>query len=151
MRDTMFRVLLLAAGAAPGCAPNALSPRAEGAEYVFVPNTDRKVRICRGELLLVGRLDAEGSFRELVRYKRGQQLTGGVGGVLINDTMPDGSPRPVYEYRSGMLIKGELHDDGSFVPEIGSTIIPFKDYRYAPDAIPIWNLPGRFKSSDLKK
>lgn len=34
----------------------------------------------------------------------------------------------VYEYRSGRLIKGRLQESGNFVPEVGSTILDFKDY-----------------------
>ena len=47
----------------------------------------------------------------------------------------------VYEYRSGRLIAGTLYDSGNFAPEIGSTILDFKDYN--PESTRrIYNLPG---------
>ena len=47
----------------------------------------------------------------------------------------------VYEYRSGRLIAGTLYDTGNFAPEIGSTILDFKDYN--PESKRrIYNLPG---------
>jgi hypothetical protein len=59
-------------------------------------------------------------------------------------TMNMGKSRQRYEFRSGRLIKGEFDADNNFVPEAGSTVISFKDYIFTPDAIPIWNLPGKF-------
>ena len=50
----------------------------------------------------------------------------------------------VYEYRSGRLIKGVLDRDGNFVPELGSRIFAFEDYKYGKDAPRIYNLPGYF-------
>jgi len=38
--------------------------------------------------------------------------------------------------------------DGNFVPELGSKVIKFEDYKYEPDAIRIWNLPGYFMRRD---
>ncbi len=38
--------------------------------------------------------------------------------------------------------------DGRFVPDVGAKIIHFNDYRYAPSAIHIWNLPGYFKKKE---
>lgn len=35
--------------------------------------------------------------------------------------------------------------DGRFVPDADSEITDFKDYRYGPDAIRIYNLPGYFE------
>lgn len=153
MTRQIVRALLLVIGAAaPGCAPNAPPPsRGEesGSEYVFVPNTDRRVGIIRGNLRLCGHLDTAGNFRELFRLKHGQPTSGGAWSETINWA---GGSRPVYEYRSGLLIKGEIHEDGNFVPEVGSTVIRLEDYRYSPDAIRIWNLPGWFvKKSELKE
>jgi hypothetical protein len=55
-----------------------------------------------------------------------------------------------YEFRSGRLILGETLEDGRFVPEIGSEVIDFKDYKYSPSAIRIYNLPGSFVEVDPK-
>jgi hypothetical protein len=48
---------------------------------------------------------------------------------------------PVYEYRSGRLIKGTLHAYGNFEPEVGSYVTRFKDYT-PYDRRRIYNLPG---------
>ncbi|OWK41792.1 hypothetical protein FRUB_03870 [Fimbriiglobus ruber] len=51
-----------------------------------------------------------------------------------------------------MLIPGEIRPLGQFVPEVGGKIIRFADYRYNPEAKPIWNLPGKFiLAKDLEK
>src|SRR5262249_51079484 len=49
----------------------------------------------------------------------------------------------VYEYRVGNLIKGTLDIEGNFIPELGSEVIPFTDYRYDGEALRIYNLPGK--------
>jgi hypothetical protein len=56
---------------------------------------------------------------------------------------------PAYEYRSGRLIRGDLHESGNFVPELGSKVIDFKDYD--PEKEPrrrIYNLPGELKKAE---
>jgi hypothetical protein len=123
-------------------------------EYVFVPDTTRWVMIERWvgkeprTVLLRGKLDAEGNFVQHAKYES-IILSCPPGCTLINS--PGDSPKPVYEFRSGRLIKGQLMPDGNFVPDVGSTVIHFQDYRYSPDAIPIWNLPGYFKKkADMK-
>jgi hypothetical protein len=59
---------------------------------------------------------------------------------------------PVYEYRSGRLIKGELDKEGDFIPDLGSKVTDFKDYRPGKGVPVIYNLPGRFvKKSEIKK
>jgi hypothetical protein len=50
----------------------------------------------------------------------------------------------VYEYRSGRLIKGVIDTKGYFVPDLDGKVIEFKDYKYKPGGIHIWNLPGEF-------
>lgn len=56
------------------------------------------------------------------------------------DTQDD--PEEAYEYRSGRLIKGMLHKTGNFVPELGSTVLAFKDHDPLRDRRRIYNLPG---------
>jgi hypothetical protein len=108
-------------------------------EYVFVEDTDRLVVIVRGELLLFGKLDQRGEFLEQSRLKRGGPLS--VPGEILNP--PTEKPVPVYEFRSGRLIKGVLDTKGYFVPDLDAKVMEFKDYRFGPKEIPIWNLPGR--------
>ena len=47
----------------------------------------------------------------------------------------------VHEFRSGRLLTGVLHDTGNFVPEIGSTVMDFKD-NDPKSGRRIYNLPG---------
>ena len=153
-RLTVHTLLLATAACAAGhgCAPSAVPPpRAgeAGEKYVFVPDTDRLVEIVRGDLVLTGKLDINGDFLEDPHHRRKTNMPvySQPSIVLLN-----ANQGPAYEYRSGQLIKGVIADWGNFVPEIGSAVVPFTDYRYGPDALPIWNLPGRFvKKSDLKK
>lgn len=166
MRGTMFRILLLAAGVAPGCAPNAPPPpagEAGASEYVFVPDTDRLVaieRVTPESTTLIGRLDIAGNFLEDPPpdkappgpppdpAKRGIPVINAPYVTAVGERVPQAA----YEYRSGRLVKGVIDPNGNFVPEPGSKVIAFADYRYTPGGLPIWNLPGRFvKKSELKK
>jgi hypothetical protein len=117
-------------------------------KFVFVQDTDRRVAIDRGDVELIGKLDEAGNFTEKFKHVKHTFYSGPLY-YRINST--DGKPRKVYEFRSGRLIKGELDTSGNFVPEVGSTVISFKDYKYSPDAIPIWNLPGKFVIEGDKK
>ena len=69
------------------------------------------------------------------------------------DGQADDDPEPVYEYRSGRLIWGKLQASGNFVPELGSTVLDFKDYD--PEWGPtrqrrIYNLPGTLRRIEKK-
>src|SRR5262249_33357830 len=124
-RDVVRSLLLIAWAAGPQPGPGAPPPPAGDSEYVFVPNTDRYVTIERGDIELLGKLDSDGYFLESARFSRhGFASAGTKPSVLIN-----GNPGPAYEYRSGRLIKGVIRADGNFVPDIGSKVILFKDYR----------------------
>jgi hypothetical protein len=139
-----------------GCAP--ANPPKES--YVFIANTDRWVCMFRGDWELIGKLDTNGEFIHEYKLKAGQPSSAGLPArEFINGTGSLTKPRKVYEYRSGMLIPGELQPGrfaaGPFVPEAGGKIIAFKDYEYSPSAPPIWNLPGVFvteeEAAKLKK
>jgi uncharacterized protein (TIGR03067 family) len=130
---------------------SAPAPPAE--EYVFVRDTDRwvgivKKEICKGkisrEIRLVGKLDANGDFTQVYRFETPPSMSPNY--TLIN--LPGPKAKKVYEFRSERLIKGDLMLEGNFVPDADSTIVKFEDYKYSPDAIPIWNLPGSFMKKD---
>jgi hypothetical protein len=110
----------------------------------FDLNLSRRVALISGDHLLRGRLDRDGNFLIEARYPR-NSLYSGPRYELINAPV-----QVVYEFRSGRLIKGEIINDGRFVPEIGSEVIDIKDYKYSPGAIRIYNLPGRFVEADPK-
>jgi hypothetical protein len=50
-----------------------------------------------------------------------------------------------YEYRSGRLLKGVLLKNGTFVPDLDSVVLDFKEYVPGEKALRIYNLPGRLK------
>jgi hypothetical protein len=52
---------------------------------------------------------------------------------------------PTYEYRSGRLLKGILLKNGSFVPDLDSRVLDFKEYVPGEKSLRIYNLPGRLK------
>ena len=116
--------------------------------YVFVENTDRWVGIARGDWYLVGKLDKNGDFIHEIKLKKGQGSTLLPAHGVINSSGHATRSKKAYEFRSGMLIPGEIRPDGYFVPEAGGKIIPFKDYEYGPTALPIWNLPGLFVTEE---
>lgn len=123
---------------------NADSPRVGRAtdEYEFVLDTDQFVLVNRtAGRFSIGKLDPAGNF---VPDKRWLMLEpGAVSGVPPTKGIT--LRGPAYEYRSGRLVKGELDEDGNFLPEIGSKVLDFKDYRYSDKALRIYNLPGYFK------
>ena len=114
--------------------------------YKFVSNTERWVCVIRNNGQFLGKLDLHGEFTQEKRMPAGSWSVGVPPHVVING----GSPRKAYEFRSGVLIPGEIQDDGRFVPEVGGKIIKFSDYTYTPTASRIWNLPGYFVSIEPK-
>jgi hypothetical protein len=123
-------------------------PRPTQDEYEFKLDSDRVVVIMRGDYYLFGKLDKSGDFAETGKASITSGLSAGSSAILNH---PFIRGRAVYEYRSGRLIKGMLDRSGAFVPEVSSKVIDFKDYRYSPDAIHIWNLPGTFVPKNPKK
>jgi hypothetical protein len=111
-------------------------------KYRFVEDTSREVAVYRGEFVLLGKLDRYGEFQLESKNLKNSTSLPQWRQIAINPPTPAG--KKVYEFRSGRLIKGEIKDDGSFVPDLGSKVIEFKDYTYDPEGIQIYNLPGRF-------
>jgi hypothetical protein len=127
-------------------------------EYVFQQDLKLTVGFLRRGYVHIGRLDAEGNFIEDRRmtpilHPKLPRISGLARQIemeeeflasisIIND--PKQVNEIVYEYRSGRLIKGNLTDEGSFVPTVGERTILFTDYQYRPGAIRIYNLPGKF-------
>lgn len=148
LRPTSAVVFLSAALALPMSDRPALPDPPKG-RYVFVQNTDRYVGIIRGNWHLVGKFDANGEFFQDMKLKKGQGYSAGIPPHgIINSSGHATLSRKVYEFRSGVLVPGEIRPDGYFVPEAGGKIIRFKDYQYSPTATPIWNLPGVFVTEE---
>jgi hypothetical protein len=115
-------------------------------KYRFVEDVTREVAVYQGEFVLLGKLDKYGEFQIESKNLKNSTSLPQWRKIAINDPTPAG--KKVYEFRSGRLIKGEIKDDGSFVPDLGSKVVEFKDYKYSPDGIQIYNLPGRFVEAD---
>ncbi|HVK15498.1 MAG TPA: hypothetical protein VM533_01030 [Fimbriiglobus sp.] len=124
--------------------PAISEPPAPGdSEYMFVQDTKHTVSILRGGYMLVGKLDGRGNFTEGYRYHASEPRSSGSGGPARN-RFASIRPEKAYEYHSGILIPGEMYPDGTFLPQVGGTIIKFADYKMTAKSPPIWNLPGWF-------
>jgi hypothetical protein len=58
---------------------------------------------------------------------------------------------PVFEYRSRRLIPGNLDEDGTFLPDVGSRVVDFQDYHPGSGVRRVYNLPGRFVEKGEKE
>jgi hypothetical protein len=116
-----------------------------GDEYMFVAHRERYLIAYLKPWYLIGQLDADGDFTFLGKYNE-------IGAdpkhpfPVINAFGPN--PKAVYEFRSNRLIKGTMRQDGTFLPDLDSKVTRFEDYKYGPEAAPIWNLPGYFMHKD---
>jgi len=84
----------------------------------------------RGDLVQIGEINQFGDFVE---------RPGDPDPLFRIYNKPRQPKEPVYEYRAGTLTKGVLLDNGDFVPDAGSTVISFKDYKPGKDAPRIYN------------
>jgi hypothetical protein len=122
-------------------------PQPHAAEdYVFVQDLDRRVGVHRGEWNVYGQFNAEGEL-----LADGRQGNGGPGklfywmGPVINNLQ---EPQACFELHSGRLVKGVMDTFGHFTPDLGSQVTKFEDYKYSPEGLHIWNLPGSFMRRD---
>jgi len=118
-------------------------------EYEYVAETSRWVMLVQGETESIGKLDATGNFtpdKRWFQFRKGQSLSSVPPNRVINEPAQKG----IFEFRSGRLIPGDLDKDGNFVPTVGRRVVDFKEYRYGPKALNIYNLPGRFVKKEKK-
>ena len=118
----------------------------EEKQYEYRQALKRLVALSREEGIYFGHLDARGNF---VKLPGAKPLDGSFGPKSIN--WRRNADESVYEFRTGALIKGKFDARLNFIPDVGSTVISFKDYRYSKDAIRIYNLPGTFVEKTDKK
>ncbi len=120
--------------------------------YEYVEDTSRIIGVELHQMLLLGKLDAAGNFIQnpgSFPFKAGGAMSPGAPNEIINCRAP--GKEHVYELRSGRLIKGELDKEGNFIPDLGSKVLDFKDYRFKKkDPVYIYNLPGYFKEKKEK-
>jgi hypothetical protein len=101
----------------------------------------------QGTKKYLGRLDAAGNFiaEDTFGFPLNSPLgIGKAANARITNAPSDGMSERAYEYRSGRLVKGTLVKDGHFVPDKGSSVIPFEKYVPIRGNLRIYNLPGRF-------
>jgi hypothetical protein len=137
----------------PGVAPAEPIPQqAEPVQYEFRQDLTLYYRLVRGDTQVFGHVDAAGNFiaeRGIGVYGRGA-LSAIPPSRPLN--LPTKLPHePVYEYRSGRLIPGNLDDDGNFLPDLGAKVTDFQDYHPVPGARRIFNLPGYFVEKGKKE
>jgi hypothetical protein len=138
----------------PGVAPAQQSPeQAKVVEYEFRQDLTFYYLLVRGDTEVFGNVDAAGNFlaeRRIGVYRRGQPLSAIPPSRPLN--LPTKLPHePVYEYRSGRLVPGNLDDDGNFLPDLGAKVTDFQDYHPVPGARRIFNLPGYFVEKGKKE
>lgn len=139
---TLVTVALVIAGLKAGV------PSAEPMTYKFVSDTDRLVGVVwwADDVHLIGKINKSGDFvHEIKNIHKSWSL-----GIPPHSVINGGPKRKAFEFRSGVLIPGEIQDDGRFVPEVGGKIIKFADYTYSLTAPRIWNLPGYFVPNEPK-
>jgi hypothetical protein len=113
-------------------------------QYVYEQDLTRIVALERLGLFYLGHLDAAGNFIEDITFEPFRVNAPYSGPHFRELNWPRTKTEKVYEYRSGRLIRGRWSEDGNFVPDLGSKVIEFGEYRYSPNAPRIYNLPGRF-------
>jgi hypothetical protein len=119
---------------------------AEGEKVRYEYREDLKpyVGLLRQGRVALGHLDAKGNFIPLPKVEPidpRNPFSGPAYTVINRPTRPH---EPVYEFRSGLLVKGKLTEEGDFVPDEGGKVLPLRDYRYGKGAPRIYNLPGKF-------
>jgi hypothetical protein len=125
---------------------------AEEYEYVFQLDLTPLLGIVRDGKCWLGHLNDSGDFvpdhsEHLPQgFKAGQPFSSVSLFTFLNFPKII-TGESVFEFRSGRLIKGVLHQDGRFVPDVDSKVIDLKDYlkdyRPGPGEVRIYNLPGR--------
>jgi hypothetical protein len=147
MGKPLLAIIVFAIPTLPISGRGDVVPAPASQQYVFVQHLDRIVAVRRGFWVSYGQLNADGELIADGKHHAGRREANLPYRLIANELTYE-QPKACYELHSGRLIKGAMTKAGSFVPEEGSTVIRFEDYHYAPDALPIWNLPGYFTRRD---
>src|SRR5262245_27601536 len=119
-------------------------PEGEKVQYEYREDLKPVVGLLRQGRVALGHLDPKGNFLPLPKVEPidpRQPFSGPAYTIINRPTRPN---EPVYEFRSGLLVKGKLTEAGDFVPDEGGKVIALRDYRYGKEAPRIYNLPGKF-------
>lgn len=120
--------------------------------YEYVPLPDRLVAYFTPEALVLGKLTADGEFREgwsvplqsgVLRYSGPKHTKLPIG--------LEWKGSAVYELREGSLVPGRVNNRGEFVADAKAKPVPFAEYAFTPGDPPVWNLPGEFRPMGLKR
>jgi hypothetical protein len=120
--------------------------QAEGQKVQYEYREDLKpyVGLLRQGLVALGHLDPKGNFIPLPKVEPIDPRNPFSGPAYTIINRPIRPNEPVYEFRSGLLVKGKLTEEGDFVPDQGGKVIPLRDYHYGKEAPRIYNFPGKF-------
>jgi hypothetical protein len=120
--------------------------QAEGEKVQYEYRQDLKpyVGLLRQGLVALGHLDPKGNFIPLPKVEPIDPRNPFSGPTYSIINRPTRSNELVYEFRSGLLVKGKLTEEGDFVPDEGGKVIALRDYNYGKEAPRIYNLPGKF-------
>jgi hypothetical protein len=119
-------------------------PEGEKVQYEYREDLKPYVGLLRQGRVALGHLDAKGNFIPLPKVEPidPRNPFSGPHYTIIN--RPSRPNEPVYEFRSGLLVKGKLTEAGDFVPDEGGKVIPLRAYHHGKEAPRIYNLPGKF-------
>lgn len=131
---------------APNTVKKQNDPKSASTDQIYDFELDLSVEYSRhfGDWLYFGKLDQYGEFvfsgtKMPINVVTGPKYYAGSDVPLMSHV----KQKEVYEFRSKTLIPGVI-EKGEFIPELGGKIIDFEEYKYAKDARPIYNLPGKF-------
>lgn len=118
-------------------------------EYDFVEDTNRYVAWKRNGVFFLGRIDKHGNLIPERSHQGSVQISRLPPYTYITTPTPVGES--VFEFRSGMLIRGSINSEHAFIPTLGAQVLPFREYKYGPAAPRIYNLPGYYARTDKPK
>jgi hypothetical protein len=115
--------------------------------FEYIQNLKPLVSVQRNGMEYLGHLDAAGNFvpdSSRKPFPVGSLRHSAPSYRMLN--FPARRPiEEVFEFRSGMLIRGVLTMAGEFIPDEGVAVSAFKDYDYKTNSRRIYNLPGSFE------
>jgi hypothetical protein len=135
-----------ALAAAPGTRGDQPAAQPGGGDYLYVEDLGRIVGVCRGSWMVYVKLDAQGELIPEGKHHPALPSSNIPSYTPVNFVL--GEPRPCYELHSGRLVKGVMTNTGHFVPDAGSTVKRFEEFRFSEGAPQIRNLPGSFMRRD---
>lgn len=126
--------------------PRNFNPVPKMNTYVYRQDLSICYRKIISDWSFLGRLDEHGDFHPDLKSFLPKEQRPIDAQWLIEAKTPG---ECVYEFRRGILIPMVVSDKNKLIPEIGGSIIDFKEYQYSPVSRRIYNLPGVFVINDV--